>query len=122
MAVRKPIYTTSFIQNLLTYSQDFANSDWTKSLTTITTNSTTAPDGTTTADTITFAAVTNSGLNQAPVISQISGNDYTFSVWIKRIGGTDTDINLLVSDGAFRLGNNCSCRNVCCLFVYFHKY
>ena len=99
MAVRKPVYA-SVHTNTIKRSEEFDSVVWSKlNSATVTANTTTAPDGTTTADTITFAAVTNSGLNQAPVISQISGNDYTFSVWIKRIGGTDTDINLLVSDG-----------------------
>src|SRR6056300_871074 len=40
-------------ENLVRDSQDFDNSDWTKSNTTITANSTTAPDGTTTAETLT---------------------------------------------------------------------
>jgi hypothetical protein len=39
-------------QNLLLYSQEFDNAAWTKTSTTVTANSTTAPDGTTTADTL----------------------------------------------------------------------
>ena len=39
--------------NLITYSQEFDNAAWTKINTTITANSTTSPDGTTNADTIT---------------------------------------------------------------------
>ena len=81
MAVRKPIYTTSFIQNLLTYSQDFANSDWTKSLTTITTNSTTAPDGTTTADKMLATATTQGFIEQSPTVT--AGQPYTFSIYAK---------------------------------------
>ena len=81
MAVRKPIYTTSFIQNLLTYSQDFANSDWTKSLTTITTNSTTAPDGTTTADKMLATATTQGFIEQSPTVTV--GQPYTFSIYAK---------------------------------------
>ncbi|CAB4123705.1 hypothetical protein UFOVP48_66 [uncultured Caudovirales phage] len=39
-------------QNLFTYSQEFDNAAWTKTQTTVTANAGTAPDGTTTADTV----------------------------------------------------------------------
>ena len=72
-------------QNLLTYSEQFDNAIWTKTNTTITANSTTAPDGTTTADTLTATAINGSvGENNTYVI----GNSYTFSVWILRKTGT----------------------------------
>lgn len=47
-------------ENLVTYSDQFDNAAWNKSSVTITANSTTAPDGTTTADTVTPTAGTNS--------------------------------------------------------------
>jgi hypothetical protein len=71
--------------NLLLRSDDFANASWTKGGTTITANSTVAPDGTITADTLventansqhqTFQAVT---LTAAP---------YTWSVYAKQSAG-----------------------------------
>ena len=42
--------------NLLTYSEQFDNAAWSKTNTTITANSTAAPDGTLTADTLTSGA------------------------------------------------------------------
>lgn len=42
--------------NLLSYSEDFTNGAWTQNAVTITSNSTTAPNGTTTADTIAFSS------------------------------------------------------------------
>ena len=99
MAVRKPVYA-SVHTHTIKRSEEFDSVVWSKlNSATVTANTTTAPDGTTTADTITFAAATNSGLQQPLGISQVSGNDYTFSIWIKRIGETDTDINLNMSDG-----------------------
>lgn len=45
-------------ENLVTYSDQFDNAAWTKVSTTVTANSTNAPDGTATADTIVSAAAT----------------------------------------------------------------
>jgi len=69
-------------ENLLTYSQEFDNAIWTKANSaTITANSTTAPDGTTTADTFTLAS-NISGAYQTQ--SVVSGQQYVFSVYAKQ--------------------------------------
>jgi hypothetical protein len=72
-------------QNLLTYSEQFDNAIWTKlNGTTVTANSTTAPDGNATADTVVEAATTNIfGLRQAAVLAASSA---VFSVYAKPNG------------------------------------
>ena len=68
--------------NLVSYSEEFDNAYWTKNVgATITANSTTAPDGTTTADTLNVIASTFSGIYRA--ISGASAN-YTISIYAKK--------------------------------------
>lgn len=69
-------------QNLLTYSEQFYNAAWSKPTVDVTADSTVAPDGTSTADTL----VCNSTgsykyIRQAPSLTQ--GTTYTFSVYLK---------------------------------------
>lgn len=71
--------------NLAQYSEDFSNAVWTKTNATISTNSTIAPDGTSTADTLT--ATSNSGQIQQ-VYSGSSATEYVVSFWIKRKTGS----------------------------------
>ena len=70
-------------ENLFTYSEQFDNSNWTKTRATVTANATTAPDGTTTADSILQASGQTSGgyvgLNYTPTV----GVEYTLSVYAK---------------------------------------
>jgi hypothetical protein len=70
-------------QNLLTYSQDFSNAIWAKSFVTITANSTTAPDGNSTASTLTSTSsgIPNNGVYET--ISAYTANGYTYSVYAK---------------------------------------
>jgi hypothetical protein len=65
--------------NLLTYSEDFTNADWNKSNVTVTSNDTTAPNGTTTADKI---AQTSGGYVNGNAFGT-GGNTYVFSVYLK---------------------------------------
>jgi hypothetical protein len=73
--------------NLLTWSEDFSNAAWTVGNATISANSTTAPDGTLTADTLTENTATSGHniyrLNPAP-----TGIQYTYSVFAKANGRT----------------------------------
>jgi hypothetical protein len=71
--------------NILTYSSDFANAAWTKTNATITANAVTAPDGTTTADTL-----VSSTSNTAKSISQsgLTSTIGTFTVYAKPAGET----------------------------------
>jgi hypothetical protein len=69
------------IYNLLLYSEDFTNANWVKTGTTVTSNTTVAPDGTTTADTIT---ATNIDIRQS-LGTPLAGN-LTFSIYLKGSG------------------------------------
>jgi hypothetical protein len=67
--------------NLLTYSSSFDSSDWSKSSGTITANSTTAPDGTTTADTFTG----NGALSNHDFFEGFTGGaNTTASIYVKK--------------------------------------
>jgi hypothetical protein len=73
--------------NLLTYSEQFDNAIWTKGNTSITANAATAPDGTTTADTV----VATSGLGYKEVYQTFTSSvspstAYTFSIFVKANG------------------------------------
>jgi len=67
-------------QNFLTYSEQFDNGAWTTTGGTITANTTVAPDGSTTADTLTFSA-TSASIYQS--FTCVAGQTYTFSFYVK---------------------------------------
>jgi hypothetical protein len=90
-------------ENLLLRSQEFDDASWTKVQATITANSTAAPDGTTTADTVTGSAgtalkyiahATNSSLNSALA---------TFSIFAKE--GTHRFIQVSINGDASKYVN-----------------
>lgn len=85
--------------NLLLQSQDFDNAYWTKARCTITTNTTLAPDGTMSADSL----VEDTTNNSHPVFRSVGGlanaTTYTFSVFVSPIGRTSC--NLAASNTAF---------------------
>jgi hypothetical protein len=86
-------------ENLFSYSEDFTNSIWIKSSVSITANSTTAPDGTTTANTL-----TENGANaphQLYSISTSQGIQYCFSIFVKSNGRT-----IVAMRGSFAANNN----------------
>ena len=69
--------------NLVQYSEDFSNAYWTKLNTTITTNATTAPNGTTTADKVISSAVNDEHLVyyfESNILSQV----VTMSAYVKK--------------------------------------
>jgi hypothetical protein len=73
--------------NLATYSEEFSNAAWSKlNSATITANTTSAPNGTTTADTLTNASGQPSVIRQQ--ISTTIGQTVTFSVYAKCASGT----------------------------------
>lgn len=78
------ITTTPASTNLLTYTEAFNNAAWTKVTTTVSANSTTAPDGTPTADTLTASGI-NSTTRQTFTATAVP---YTFSVYLKRKTGS----------------------------------
>lgn len=66
--------------NLVQQSEMFSQSAWIKTNSTIAANTTTAPDGTLTADTLTRVTATGLILQS---ISQVVGTAYTYSIWMK---------------------------------------
>ena len=86
--------------NLQIQSEDFTNAVYIKVGSTITTNATTAPDGTATADKLVESATT--GLHTALILAQQpTVSDYTVSVFVKASGRTKFEI----SEG-FSVGGN----------------
>ena len=87
-------------QNLLTYSEQFDNAIWTKTNTAVTANTTTAPDGTTTADSFNE----NTDVNQFHQIAQtfniVGTLPNTWSVYLKANTRSNATL-LLTSGGAF---------------------
>jgi hypothetical protein len=86
------VTTAKAEENLLTYSQDIDNAAWIKTASTVTANSTTAPDGTTTADTLTGNGTNTYHWVAAPSGTVIVGR--TFSVFAK--AGTNNFIQFLI--------------------------
>ena len=91
--------------NNLTYSEDFGNAAWTKGGATVSTDTTTAPTGTTVADSL----IEDSSTGQHRVFRSATGttntNPYTFSVFAK--ANTRTRIYLGIAEGTtfVRQGN-----------------
>lgn len=75
------IVSTPASRNLLTFTQEFDNAAWSKSNSTITANSTAAPDGTMTADTLVEDAATATHLMSQT--QTLSATPYTASVYLK---------------------------------------
>jgi len=67
--------------NLITYSEQFDNADWSKANITVSANTTTAPDGSTTADSWTNTATSSSYVSRGPGLTV--GGTYTFSIFAK---------------------------------------
>ena len=80
-----PFTNTANTQNLMLYSEQFDNAAWTKSGATITANSTTAPNGTTTADTLTENTA-NSGHYAVQSATITASTITTASVYAKTNG------------------------------------
>lgn len=73
-------------KNLLTFPQDFDNAAWTKSSTTVTANQATAPNDTLTADLLSDTTASSEHSVSINGVSATSGNQYTFSAYIKDSG------------------------------------
>ena len=84
--------------NLVLRSEEFDNASWTKTRSSVTADAITAPNGTTTADTL----IEDSSASATHFISQgvsiTSGTNYAFSVFIKRASGS-RNANLRWSGG-----------------------
>jgi hypothetical protein len=73
-------------ENLLIRSQEFDSANWGKTNSTVTANTDTAPDGTLTADTLTFT--TGAGFTNQQADGLNTALSYTFSVWMRTASGT----------------------------------
>ena len=103
--------------NLFKYSEMFSDASWTKALSTITANTTIAPNGTLTADTFTVSAIGQSRIIYTGIVFNIGR--YVLSIYIKNnninfnyveLGNSYATFNLntgaLVNSGAFSTGWN----------------
>mgnify|MGYP003644831024 CR=1 FL=1 len=78
--------------NLVTYSEDFSNPNWTKTRCNINANNTISPDGTLNADE--YVGTSEAGLHAISVNSTVvNGQEYSFYVFIKK--GSNDYIQLL---------------------------
>lgn len=82
--------------NRCLYSEDFSNAAWVKSNVTVTANSTTAPNGTTTADTLTATAANGTVIQDLGVVASAPKSG---SVYLKRKTGTG-NIDMTLDNGA----------------------
>jgi hypothetical protein len=89
----------------LEYTEEFDNAVWGKLGTTITANTTTSPNGTTTADTL-----SESGANEVHAINQnknfVSGENYTISCYLKKGGGTTAPNWIQITFGSAAFGSS----------------
>jgi hypothetical protein len=88
--------------NLATFSEDFSNVAWAKNSVSISANTTTGPNGTLTADTLSADGTFNAHL-LAQIGSATSGVTYTHSVYAKK--GTNNFIQLAGTGGIYTAGN-----------------
>jgi hypothetical protein len=79
------VTTAKAEENLLTYSQQFDDADWGKIRVTVTANTTAAPDGTTTADSVLENTDNNTHVIGKTVTS-LSGLTYVISAFVKANG------------------------------------
>ena len=87
--------------NLLQYSEDFTNAYWNKYQSTITSNSTTAPNGTTTADTLSSGSGFSGVLYTSAIFS--AGDILTLSIYAK--ANTSSLLQLGTTDATDRSAN-----------------
>lgn len=78
--------------NLVTYSDQFNDASWAKNNVTVTANTTTSPDGTVNADTITSTSATTAGLVRSFASTAVA---YTFSVYLKQGNTTFSEIEII---------------------------
>jgi len=93
--------------NLLTQSESFDSSAWFKGNTTVTANAAVAPDGSTTADQIAFAAVANANIQPNPAVTVTAGLVYTFSVYVRASAAvSNVNLSLQGSDTLVSIGTD----------------
>jgi hypothetical protein len=81
--------------NLALRSEEFDNASWTKANVSISANTTTAPNGTLTADSI----IENSALSTHVILQSVtlSATTYTYSVYVKSISGSSRNVGILLN-------------------------
>ena len=88
-------------ENLLKYSQDITGTGWADTDANLTANTTTAPDGTTTADTLAAAGTANVNVRKTDYVStNISQGTYTASIYAKSNGKDFIVLAEYLSDGS----------------------
>jgi hypothetical protein len=100
-------------RNLLVRTEEFENASWSKAQVTVTTNSSVAPDGTTTAETLLDTAVSNIHYaTQSISALSPSGKTYTISAYLKAstlgfatLGISDISSGTLYAVAVFNLSN-----------------
>ena len=87
-------------ENMAKYSEDFSVGTWDKNggSCSVTANSTAAPDGNTTADTVTASTATP--IIQQQIAGLVDGGTYTFYVWAKVASGT-RKVSLAIVNNAY---------------------
>ena len=85
--------------NVLTYSEDFTHSSWTKTSASISSNASTSPDGSLSADAIVPTAVNTNHFLASNGTGVTSGQNYSFSVFAK--AGTQDWLRLAATSAFF---------------------
>ncbi len=91
--------------NLVTYSEDFSQSTWSKINSSIILNSTTSPTGSTNATTLLSSVGTSEQYLDVGGLSVTSGEDYTMSCFVKKNSYDFFLIRFTGVGGAFTAGN-----------------
>ena len=87
-------------QNIIPYSEDFANSDWTKTASTITSNSIISPDGTLNASKLTEDTSNSTHRISDSIIVSGTGVAYTQSIFAKS-GGNGRYLRMFRGSGTY---------------------
>ena len=83
-------FYATLVQQLLTRTEELDHADWTRvSIVSVTADNATAPDGTTTADTVVFDA-TSDAIYQTVTGTVVTSKAFTGSVWLRTASGTST--------------------------------
>lgn len=88
------LYVEGAATNYLLRSMEFDHVAWVKSNATVVANNTTAPDGTETADKITFDANSSALVRQAVSGENPASSTYTFSVWLRSDSARDVRLRI----------------------------
>jgi hypothetical protein len=95
------VTTAKAEENLFTRSQEFDTTDWTKTGCSVTANTSSAPDGTTTADTLTASASTSVHNIQQP--TTVSGAPIVISIFAK--AGTHSFLQIFQGNASINYAN-----------------